>query len=72
MRVSPATLDEALELARQSAEVTHNHPEGIRGVQAVATAIVLARTGKSRDGIRSYIEQNFYPLEQTVDEIRPR
>ena len=77
MRVSPcgdvaATLNEALELARQSAEVTHNHPEGIRGAQAVAAAIVLARTGESRDGIRSYIEQNFYPLEQTVDEIRPR
>ena len=77
MRVSPcgdvaATLDEALELARQSAEVTHNHPEGIRGAQAVAAAIVLARTGESRDGIRSYIEQHFYPLHQTVDEIRPR
>ena len=71
MHVSPATLDEALELARQSAEVTHNHPEGIRGAQAVAAAIVLARTGKSRNGIRSYIEQHFYPLEQTVDEIRP-
>lgn len=63
MRVSPcgdvaATLDEALELARQSAEVTHSHPEGIRGAQAVAAAIVLARTGESRDGIRSYIEQH--------------
>ena len=77
MRVSPcgdvaATLDEALELARQSAEVTHNHPEGIKGAQAVAAAIYLARAGESRDGIRGYIEQNFYPLEQTVDEIRPR
>ena len=77
MRVSPcgdvaATLDEALELARQSAEVTHNHPEGIKGAQAVAAAIYLARTGESRDGIRSYIEQHFYPLHQTVDEIRPR
>ena len=77
MRVSPcgdvaATLDEALELAKQSAEVTHNHPEGIRGAQAVAAAIYLARTGESRDGIRSYIEQHFYPLHQTVDEIRPR
>ena len=62
MRVSPcgdvaATLDEALELARQSAEVTHNHPEGIRGAQAVAAAIYLARTGESRDGIRSYMER---------------
>ena len=77
MRVSPcgdvaATLDEALALARQSAEVTHNHPEGIRGAQAVAAAIVLARTEESRDGIRSYIEQHFYHLHQTVDEIRPR
>ena len=77
MRVSPcgdvaATLDEALALAKQSAEVTHSHPEGIKGAQAVAVAIYLARTGESRDGIRSYIEQNFYPLEQTVDEIRPR
>ena len=77
MRVSPcgdvaATLDEALALAKQSAEVTHSHPEGIKGAQAVAAAIYLARTGESRNGIRSYIEQNFYPLEQTVDEIRPR
>lgn len=77
MRVSPcgdvaATLDEALALAKQSAEVTHSHPEGIKGAQAVVAAIYLARTGESRDGIRGYIEQNFYPLEQTVDEIRPR
>ena len=77
MRVSPcgdvaATLDEALALAKQSAEVTHSHPEGIKGAQAVAAAIYLARTGESRNGIRSYIEQHFYPLEQTVDEIRPR
>lgn len=77
MRVSPcgdvaATLDETLELAKQSAEVTHNHPEGIKGAQAVAAAIYLARTGESRDGIRSYIEQHFYPLHQTADEIRPR
>ena len=77
MRVSPcgdvaATLDEALALAKQSAEVTHSHPEGIKGAQAVAAAIYLARAGESRDGIRSYIEQHFYHLHQTVDEIRPR
>lgn len=52
MRVSPcgdvaATLDEALALAKQSAEVTHSHPEGIKGAQAVAAAIYLARTGKA-------------------------
>ena len=64
MRVSPVgwrarTLAEAEQLARWSAEVTHDHPDGIRGAQAVAAAIVLARTGESRDGIRSYIEQHF-------------
>jgi len=62
----------ALELAKQSAEVTHNHPEGIKGAQAVAAAIYLARTGESKDGIRKYINQHFYPLTRTVDEIRPR
>lgn len=65
MRVSPcgdvaATLDEALALAKQSAEVTHSHPKGIKGAQAVAAAIYLARTGESRDGIRGYIEQNLH------------
>lgn len=76
MRVSPCgeiatSLLMALELAKQSAGVTHNHPEGIKGAQAVAAAVYLARTGESRDGIRNYIAQHFYPLEQTVDEIRP-
>lgn len=77
MRVSACgeiatSLDMALELAKQSAEVTHNHPEGIKGAQAVAAAIYLARTGESKDGIRKYINQHFYPLTRTVDEIRPR
>lgn len=77
MRVSPcgeiaASLEEALELAKQSAEVTHNHPEGVKGAQAVAAAVYLARTGEGREGIRDYIRRNFYPLNQTVDEIRPR
>src|SRR5205085_1505192 len=54
MRVSPIstafeTLDEVLAHARQSAEVTHNHPEGIRGAQATAAAILLARTGHTKD-----------------------
>ena len=61
MRVSPCgyyakTLDEALELAKQSAEVTHNHPEGIKGAQAIAAAIFLARQSKPKDDIRLYIE----------------
>ena len=76
MRVSPcglyaATLEEALELAKASAEVTHNHPEGIKGAQATAAAIYLARTGSGKEVIRDYIRENFYPLEQTLDEIRP-
>ena len=77
MRVSACgeiatSLDRALELAKQSAEVTHNHIEGIKGAQAVAAAIYLARAGESKAGIRKYVRQHFYPLDRTVDEIRPR
>ncbi|MGM9614790.1 MAG: ADP-ribosylglycohydrolase family protein [Oscillospiraceae bacterium] len=76
MRVSPCgliakTLNEALFLAKESAEVTHNHPEGIKGAQAVAAAIFLARTGKSKEEIRDHITRYFYPLNFTLDEIRP-
>ena len=76
MRVSPAgwafdTLEETLSAAKQSAEVTHNHPEGIKGAQSVAAAIYLARTGKSKQEIKQYIEMNFgYDLDRTCDEIR--
>ncbi len=77
MRVSPCgyfakTLDEALDLAKQSAEVTHNHPEGIKGAQAIASAIFLARQQKPKEEIRQYIEQTFgYDLHRTCDDIRP-
>ena len=77
MRVSPvayarATLDEVLAEARRSAEVTHDHPEGIRGAQATAAAVYLARTGHGKDEIRRYIEGQFdYFLDETVDELRP-
>lgn len=58
--------------ARLSAEVTHNHPEGIKGAEATASAIFLARTGHTKDEIKSYIEKNFnYNLSRTCDEIRP-
>ena len=76
MRVSPCgfyaqSLDEALFLAKQSAEVTHNHPEGIKGAQSVATAIYLAKTGSTKAIIKEYIENNFgYDLSRTCDEIR--
>ena len=77
MRVSPVgfyarSLEEALDLARQSAEVTHNHPEGIKGAQAIASAIYFARNGKSKEYIRDFIEQSFgYDLHRTCDDIRP-
>lgn len=58
--------------ARCSAEVTHNHPEGIKGAEATASAIFLARTGHSKAEIKAYIEDNFhYDLSRTCDEIRP-
>ena len=77
MRVSAAgwlydTLEETLHAARLTAEVTHNHPEGIKGAEATAAAIFLARTGKSKDEIRDYIVSKFgYDLSRTIDEIRP-
>lgn len=77
MRVSPVgyyanTLDEALELAKISAEVTHNHPEGVKGAQATAAAIFMARQGKSKQEIRDFVTQTFnYDLSRTLEEIRP-
>lgn len=76
MRVSPVawyanSLEEAESLAKATAEVTHNHPEGIKGAQAIASAIYLARTGKAKEEIRQYITQNYYQINFTLDEIRP-
>jgi len=77
MRVSSAgwlfeDLNTVLNMARLSAEVSHNHPEGIKGAQAAAAAIYLARTGSPKVKIKSYIEDTFgYDLSRTCDEIRP-
>ncbi len=77
MRVSPCgyfaqTLDEALDLAKQSAELTHNHPEGIKGAQAIAASVFLARQQIAKTEIRDYIESTFdYNLHRTCNEIRP-
>jgi ADP-ribosylglycohydrolase len=77
MRVSPVgfaydTLEEVLVQAERSAAVTHNHPEGIKGAQATAAAVFLARTGKSKEEIKQYVEQTFqYDLSQRLDDIRP-
>ena len=77
MRVSPVAwlyddLDMVRRMARLSSEVTHNHPEGIKGAEATASAIFLARTGSSKAEIKAYIEEQFhYDLSRTCDEIRP-
>ena len=77
MRVSPVgfafdTVAEVLSEAARSAEFTHNHPEGIKGAQATALAVFLARTTRDRDLIRREIASRFgYDLNRTVDGIRP-
>ncbi len=77
MRVSPVawyaqSIEECLALAKTTAEVTHNSEEGIRGAQAIASAVYLNRTGASKAEIKSYIEKTFgYDLNRTTDEIRP-
>jgi ADP-ribosylglycohydrolase len=77
MRVSPvgwycAGIDDVLAEAKKSAEVTHNHPEGIKGAQAVAASVFLARTGKGKAAIKKFIVDTFgYNLDRSIDEIRP-
>lgn len=66
------SLEETRRYARLTAEVTHNHPEGIKGAEAVASAIFMARNGASKEEIKKYIIQEFdYDLSRTCDEIRP-
>lgn len=77
MRVSPCawvaeSLEQAQELAKLSAIVTHNHPEGIKGALATSDAIYLAKTGVDKDEIKSHIESNYgYDLSRKLDDIRP-
>ena len=77
MRVSSVgwlydSLTRTREVARWMAEVTHNHPEGVKGAEMVASAIYLGRMGHSKEGIEDYITQEFgYDLTRTLDEIRP-
>jgi ADP-ribosylglycohydrolase len=77
MRVSPVGfafdgVEEVLREARKTAEVTHNHGEGIKGAQATALAVLLARTGATKREIRSEIQGRFgYDLERSVEGIRP-
>lgn len=76
MRVSPIayvsnSLEEVEQLAEISASVSHNHPEGIKGAKAVASAIWLLLSGESKDRVKEYIETKYYKLDFTIDEIRP-
>lgn len=77
MRVSPIsfafdTVEEVLDHAKESATITHDHPEGVKGAQAAALVGFLARTGASRENIRQEISERFdYDLNRTVDTIRP-
>ena len=76
MRVSPIawyyeTLDDVLTEALHSAEITHNHPEGIKGAQAVASAVFMARKGSGKSAIKACLEDQFgYDLSASVDSIR--
>lgn len=78
MRVSAtgwmySTVEQTRRIACYTAEVTHNHPEGIKGAEAVASCIFLARTGASKEEIRKYVEENFsYDLSRTLEQIRPK
>ncbi len=77
MRVSPVgwacdTIEDVIHSAGQSASVTHNHPEGVKGAQAVALAVFLARTGSSKKEIQDRISARFgYDLQRTTGQIRP-
>jgi len=65
-------LDIVMNEAKKSAEVTHNHPEGIKGAQAISAAIFFARTGKTKNEIKNRIKEMFgYNLDQKLDDIRP-
>ncbi|MCQ2546942.1 MAG: ADP-ribosylglycohydrolase family protein [Clostridia bacterium] len=75
MRVSAAgfaarSIDEAKALAKAVTEVTHNHPEGIKGAEATAVAIYLARAGKTQSEIEDYINEHYYDIDFTLDDIR--
>lgn len=75
MRVSPCayaafSMDEVVELSRKVTEVSHNHPEGIKGAEATAVATYMARTGRTIPEIKQYINEHYYPMDFTLDSIR--
>lgn len=75
MRVGPCgfvakTLEEAKDYSALVTKVSHNHPEGMKGAEAVSVSIFLARSGKSKEEIKAYIQENYYNIEFTLDQIR--
>lgn len=75
MRISPVgfaanSIEEVKMMSKAVTEVTHNHPEGLKGAEATATAIFLARQGKSIAEIRQYIDANYYPMDMTVENLQ--
>lgn len=75
MRVGPCgfaadRLEQAKALSAAVTKVTHNHPEGMKGAEAIAVAVFLARSGRDKEEIRSYIEENYYEIDFKIDELR--
>lgn len=75
MRVGPcgyvaSSIEEAKELSAMVTKVSHDHPEGIKGAEAVAVAVYLAKSGKDKDAIKEYILKNYYEISFTIDQIR--
>lgn len=75
MRVSgcafaAGSLEQAQQLSRAVTEITHSHPEGIKGAEAVTVGVYLARTGATKDEIREVITREYYPIDFTIDSIR--
>lgn len=74
MRVSPVgffarDLDECKRLSKIVTEVTHNHPEGLKGAEAIAVCVFLAKNGKSKEEIRAFVNENYYPLDFTLTDL---
>ena len=76
MRVSPCawvarSMEEAMTLSDLVTGISHDHPEGLKGARATTSAIFLARNGSGKEEIRNHIQENYYPLDFTIDGIRP-
>ena len=64
------SIEEVKDLSAAVTEVTHNHPEGMKGAEATAVCVYLARIGKTKDEIKRYVLDNYYAIDFTLDEIR--